>query len=152
MVDQSTLTGESIPVDADPGIEVYAGSIVRRGMALAEVTSTGAKPRFGRTAELVRIGHAASTEQRAIFGATRNLALMNGSLAVGIVAYAHSIAEPANDLVRLIGLALFWLPARALFRFGPLHLDDLTVCLGAGLATIIGLDLLKPLWRRHLAT
>ena len=51
----------------------------------------------------------------------------------------------------LMGIALAWPPARALFRFGPLHLDDLAVCVGAGFATIVGLDLLKPIWRRKLA-
>ena len=51
----------------------------------------------------------------------------------------------------LIALAVFWPPARTLFGFGPLHLDDLAVCGGAGLATIVGLDLLKPLWHRKLA-
>ena len=67
MVDQSMLTGESVPVDAEPGSQVYAGSLVRRGQAIAEVTATGAKTYFGRTAELVRVAHAASTEQAADF-------------------------------------------------------------------------------------
>ena len=52
----------------NPGSPVYAGSLVRRGQAIAEVTATGAKTYFGRTAELVRVAHAASTEQAAIFG------------------------------------------------------------------------------------
>jgi P-type Ca2+ transporter type 2C len=50
----------------------------------------------------------------------------------------------------LLGISLLWPPARALFRFGPLHLDDLTVCVSAGIATIAGLDLLKSIWRRQL--
>ena len=56
MVDQSMLTGESVPVDAEAGGQVYAGSLVRRGQAIAEVTATGAKTYFGRAAELVRCG------------------------------------------------------------------------------------------------
>jgi H+-transporting ATPase len=59
MVDQSMLTGESVPVDANPGNQVYAGSLVRRGQAIAEVTATGAKSYFGRAAELVRLARAA---------------------------------------------------------------------------------------------
>jgi Ca2+-transporting ATPase len=51
----------------------------------------------------------------------------------------------------VIALALLWPAAQTLFRFGPLHLDDLIVCLGAGVATIVVLDLLKPLWRRKFA-
>lgn len=38
LVDQSTLTGESVPTDANPGSAIYAGSLVRRGQAIAEVT------------------------------------------------------------------------------------------------------------------
>jgi P-type Ca2+ transporter type 2C len=50
----------------------------------------------------------------------------------------------------LIGIVLLWLPARDLFRFGPLHGDDVAICLGAGLLTLVALDLMKPLWRRRL--
>jgi H+-transporting ATPase len=106
MVDQSVLTGESVPVDANPGSLVYAGSLVRRGQAVAEVTATGSKTYFGRTAELVRVARAASTEQAAIFGVTRNLAVVNGAVAGLIVAYAYAIALPSADLVRLALTAL----------------------------------------------
>ena len=92
MVDQSMLTGESVAVDADPGSHVYAGSLVRRGQAVAEVTATGSRTYFGRTAELVRFAHSASTEQAAIFAATRNLAIVNGAVAVLIIGYAYIIA------------------------------------------------------------
>ncbi len=101
MVDQSMLTGESVPVDANAGAQVYAGSLVRRGQAIAEVTATGAKTNFGRTAELVRVARGASTEQAAIFAATRNLAIVNGTTAALIVAYAYALGLPADDLVRL---------------------------------------------------
>ncbi|MGC2517669.1 MAG: plasma-membrane proton-efflux P-type ATPase [Burkholderiales bacterium] len=106
LVDQSMLTGESVPVDAETGSSVYAGSLVRRGQAIAEVTATGPKTYFGRTAELVRIAHSRSTEQAAVFGATRNLAIVNGAVAVLIVVYAHAIALPSGDLIRLALTAL----------------------------------------------
>jgi H+-transporting ATPase len=101
MVDQSMLTGESVPVDANASSPVYAGSLVRRGQAVAEVIATGSRTYFGRAAELVRIAHAASTEQAAIFAATRNLAIVNGTVAMLIVAYAYLTALPSADLVRL---------------------------------------------------
>jgi len=106
MVDQSMLTGESVPVDANTGNTVYAGSLVRRGQAIAEVTATGTKTYFGRAAELVRIAHSRSTEQAAIFGATRNLAIVNGAVAVLIVAYAYAMALPSGDVIRLALTAL----------------------------------------------
>ena len=57
LLDQSMLTGKSVPIEAGAGFETYAGALVRRGEAVAEVTATGARTKFGRTAELVRTGH-----------------------------------------------------------------------------------------------
>jgi H+-transporting ATPase len=106
MVDQSMLTGESVPVDADIGSRVYAGSLVRRGQAIAEVTATGARTYFGRAAELVRVARAPSTEQAAIFATTRNLAVANGTIALLIVGYAYAAGFHAADLTRLALTAL----------------------------------------------
>ena len=106
MMDQSMLTGESVPVDANSGDAVYAGAMVRRGQAIAEVTATGSRTYFGRAAELVRMAHSASTEQAAIFSATRNLALVNATLAIGIIVYAYATALPRGDLIALALTAL----------------------------------------------
>jgi H+-transporting ATPase len=38
------LTGESLPIEAGPGVDTYAGALVRRGEATAEVTATGFTP------------------------------------------------------------------------------------------------------------
>ena len=106
MVDQSMLTGESVPVDVGAEGQVYAGAIVRRGQALAEVTATGTKTYFGLAAELVRVAHTTSTEQKAILAVTRNLAVMNGAVATVIVIAGYAMALPAMDLVRLALIAL----------------------------------------------
>src|SRR5487761_2731187 len=74
LLDQSMLTGESVPVEAGPGTRTFAGVLVRRGEAVAEVTATGARTKFGRTAELVRTAHGVSSQQRAVLGVVRNLA------------------------------------------------------------------------------
>jgi P-type Ca2+ transporter type 2C len=50
----------------------------------------------------------------------------------------------------LLGLVLYWLPARSLFGFGPLHPPDLALCAGGGLAILVLLDVLKPFWRGKL--
>ena len=106
LVDQSMLTGESLPIEAQTASRVYAGAIVRRGQAIAEVTTTGARTHFGRAAELVRVARAPSTEQAAIFATTRNLAVVNGVLAVLITGYAYASAFPSGDLMRLALTAL----------------------------------------------
>ena len=59
LLDQSMLTGESIPVETEPGKTAYAGGLVRRGAAIARVTATGIRTYFGRTAELVSLAHVA---------------------------------------------------------------------------------------------
>ena len=106
MVDQSMLTGESVPVDANFGDAVYAGALVRRGQAVGEVTATGLRTYFGRTAELVRTARSASTEQAAIFAVTRNLALVNATVAIGIIVYAYATALSQGDLIALALTAL----------------------------------------------
>jgi H+-transporting ATPase len=65
-VDQSALTGESLPVTRKPGDTVYAGSIVKRGEIDAVVSATGARTYMGRTAHLVESAHATSHFQRAV--------------------------------------------------------------------------------------
>jgi H+-transporting ATPase len=106
MLDQSALTGESVPVEAEAGSQAYAGAMVRRGQAVATVTATGAKTYFGRAAELVRLARAPSTEQRAVFGVTRNLAMVNATVGAGIVAYALVIGLPSAEVIRLALTAL----------------------------------------------
>ena len=106
MVNQSMLTGKSVPLDVEPGSQVYAGGLVRRGQAIAEVTATGSKTFFGRAAELMRMAHAASTEQTAVFAVTRNLMIVNGAVALLIIAYAYLLALPPGDLTSLALTAL----------------------------------------------
>ncbi|MEM4614774.1 MAG: HAD-IC family P-type ATPase, partial [Desulfurococcaceae archaeon] len=55
VVDESALTGESIPVEKNVNDTVYAGTTVVRGEALVKITATGVRTRFGRTVELVQI-------------------------------------------------------------------------------------------------
>jgi Ca2+-transporting ATPase len=50
----------------------------------------------------------------------------------------------------MLGLTLLWPFASGLYRFVPLHLDDLALTLGAGVLVLVSLELLKPLWRKRL--
>jgi H+-transporting ATPase len=61
LLDQSMLTGESIPAETEPGKIAYAGGLVRRGEATAGVVATGMHTYFGRAAELVRVAHVESS-------------------------------------------------------------------------------------------
>jgi Ca2+-transporting ATPase len=50
----------------------------------------------------------------------------------------------------ILTLSLLWPTAATLFRFGPLHVDDLLVTVAAGAFVLLILDLLKPIWRGRL--
>src|SRR5271163_4667294 len=65
-VDQSALTGESLPATRKSGDAVYSGSIVRRGEIGALVYATGGKTYFGKTAELVETAVTVSHFQQAV--------------------------------------------------------------------------------------
>jgi H+-transporting ATPase len=101
LLDQSMLTGESVPIEAGPGFETYAGALVRRGEAVAEVTATGARTKFGGAAELVRAAHVESTQQKAVLRVVRNLAIFNGVLIAMLLGYAHALKMPLNEIVPL---------------------------------------------------
>jgi H+-transporting ATPase len=101
-LDQSMLTGESLPIEAGAGVDTYAGALVRRGEATAVVTATGARTKFGRTAELVRTAHVVSTQQKAVLKIVRNLAIFNGSLILAMGAYAYFRAMPLSEMVPLL--------------------------------------------------
>ena len=102
LLDQSMLTGESIPVEAGAGVETYAGALVRRGEAVAEVTATGARTKFGRTAELIRTAHVVSSQQKAVLRVVRNLAAFNGVVIVMLVAYADFLKMPLAEIIPLV--------------------------------------------------
>ncbi|MGA2645441.1 MAG: HAD-IC family P-type ATPase [Candidatus Sulfotelmatobacter sp.] len=102
LLDQSMLTGESVPIEAGPGVQTYAGALVRRGEATAIVTATGASTKFGRTAELVRTAYVESTQQKTVVRVVRNLALFNGMIIVLLVAYAHAHKMPIGEIIPLV--------------------------------------------------
>jgi H+-transporting ATPase len=102
LLDQSMLTGESLPIEAGAGTDTFAGALVRRGEATAEVTATGVHTKFGRTAELVRTAHVVSSQQKAVLRIVRNLAIFNGAviMLIGVYAFTHSM--PWVEVVPLL--------------------------------------------------
>jgi H+-transporting ATPase len=102
LLDQSMLTGESVPIEAGAGVDTFAGALVRRGEAMAEVTATGAHTKFGRTAELVRTAHVVSSQQKAVLRVVRNLAGFSGAVIVLLIAYAAVLKLPLGEIVPLV--------------------------------------------------
>jgi len=101
-LDQSMLTGESLPVEAGGGFDTYAGALVGRGEATAQVTATGVRTKFGRTAELVRTAHVVSSQQKAVLNIVRNLAYFNAVVIVLIGTYAYFHSMSWSEIVPLL--------------------------------------------------
>jgi len=105
-LDQSMLTGESMPIEAEVGNEAFTGAQVCRGEAVGEVTATGPNTRFGRTAELVRAAHVTSTQQKAVLRVVLYLASINGGLAALLIGYAWYIQLPFSEIIPLALIAI----------------------------------------------
>ncbi|WP_246725576.1 HAD-IC family P-type ATPase [Beijerinckia sp. L45] len=106
LLDQSMLTGESLPVEAEAGTNAYAGALVKRGEAEAHVTATGSRTKFGRTAELVRSAKVESSQQKAILRVVRNLVIFNGAVTVLLTTYASLLPMPLADIIPLVLVAV----------------------------------------------
>jgi Ca2+-transporting ATPase len=83
-----------------------------------------------------------------------SLILVNRSFSTSLVT-AFRRPNPALAWILLavtaiLGLSLLWPTASALFRFGPLHADDLALTLAAGIIVLIVLETLKYVWRARL--
>jgi len=94
-VDQSALTGESLPVTAKSGGAVYSGSIIRQGEIDAMVYATGTNTYFGKTAQLVEQAHTVSHFQKAVMKIGDYLII----LAVALVAVILVVALFRGDKV-----------------------------------------------------
>ncbi len=102
LLDQSMLTGESLPKEAGPGTDTYAGALVRRGEGAAEVTATAGRTKFGRTAELVQTAHSISSQQTAVLRIVRNLAIFNSIVIVLMAVFAYTHSLPHGEIVALL--------------------------------------------------
>lgn len=87
-VDQSALTGESLPVTRKADENVYSGSIVKRGEIDALVYATGQATFFGTTAHLVEEAHTTSHFQRAVLKIGDYLIVLALSLVILILLVA----------------------------------------------------------------
>lgn len=92
-VDQSALTGESLPVERKTGEAIYSGSIIRQGEVDALVYATGQNTYFGKTAQLVQEAHTVSHFQRAVLKIGDYLIV----LAVALVALILAVALFRGD-------------------------------------------------------
>ena len=93
-VDQSALTGESLPATRKSGEAVFSGSIVRGGEVGALVYATGANTYFGKTAELVQAAQSVSHFQRAVLKIGNYLIILAVILVATIIVFAIFRGDP----------------------------------------------------------
>jgi H+-transporting ATPase len=107
-VDQSALTGESLPVDKKPGDVAYSSSVAKQGAMVGLVVATGMSTFFGETAKLVSSAHHVSHFQQAVTRIGRYLIYL--SLVLAAILVGMEIARHA-PVFRLIEFALVLLVA-----------------------------------------
>jgi len=93
-VDQSALTGESLPVTHQSGEAVFSGSIIRQGEIDALVYATGQNTYFGKTAQLVQGAQTASHFQRAVLKIGNYLIILAVTLVAVIITVALFRGDP----------------------------------------------------------
>src|SRR5271157_4775857 len=93
-VDQSALTGESLPVTRKSGEAIFSGSIIRQGEIGALVYATGTNTYFGKTAELVQGAQTVSHFQRAVLKIGNYLIILAVVLVATIIAFAIFRGDP----------------------------------------------------------
>ena len=99
-VDQSALTGESLPASKKPGDAVFSGSIIRRGEIGALVYATGGKTYFGKTAELVQAAVTVSHFQKAVLRIGNYLIILAVALVAAIIAVGIYRGEPVLTVLQ----------------------------------------------------
>jgi H+-transporting ATPase len=105
-VDQSAITGESMPLEKKKNEFVFSGSMIRKGEATAIVTSTGANTYFGKTTQLVQLAKPKLHMETVISGLMKWLLVLVVSLLA--VAFVVSWLRGIN-LLDMLSLALILL-------------------------------------------
>jgi H+-transporting ATPase len=93
-VDQSALTGESLPAERKSGEAVFSGSIIRQGEIDAMVYGTGTNTYFGKTAQLVQEAHTVSHFQKAVLKIGNYLIILAVALVAVIIIVAIFRGDP----------------------------------------------------------
>jgi H+-transporting ATPase len=105
-VDQSAITGESMPLEKKKSDIVYSGSIIRKGEATGIVTSTGAHTYFGKTTQLVQLAKPKLHMETVITGLMKWLLV----LVVFLLAIAFAVTWIRGmNLLDMLSLALILL-------------------------------------------
>ena len=84
-IDQSVITGESLPVTRGPGELVYSGSVINSGNMSAVVVGTGVHSVYGKSAELMKAPKTQTSLQRFVFVIAVVITIIASSLSIALV-------------------------------------------------------------------
>ncbi|GLI53853.1 plasma-membrane proton-efflux P-type ATPase [Thermodesulfovibrio yellowstonii] len=107
-IDQSALTGESLPVNVKQYGIVYSGSVVRQGEAKCVVVNTGINTYFGKTAELVKIAKPKSHQEEVMMSIVKNMMYL-AIVALIIVLIYGLVMNIQEHIVTVLTLAVIFL-------------------------------------------
>src|SRR5256886_3450933 len=130
-IDQSALTGESLPVTKKTGEDAYSGSVVKQGEMVAVTTATGANTFFGRTAKLVAAAGSISHFQRAVMKIGNFLIIL--ALVLVVILVASRLFDMRGHYDRAVLLRLAELVLILLVASVPVAMPAvLSVAMGLG--------------------
>lgn len=101
-VDQSTLTGESLPVTKKVDDLVFSGSVAKQGEMIALVVSTGQNTFFGKTTKLVEKAKPVSHFQKAVLQIGDYLIYLSLGLACLLILVQLSRGTPVLELIQFV--------------------------------------------------
>lgn len=87
-IDESAMTGESLPKDMHKSEIIYSSSIVKRGEAKCVVVNTGANTYFGKTIELVKIAKPKSKQEELMLNIVKYMMYLGITASVIVSLYA----------------------------------------------------------------
>ncbi len=108
-IDESALTGESLPVEKGSSDVVYSGSVVRRGEAKCVVVNTGSNTYFGKTAELVKIAKPKSHQEEIMMAIVKNMMYLG--IAASLIVAGYAIVMHMGLLVIMTFIVVFLMGA-----------------------------------------
>jgi H+-transporting ATPase len=100
LLDESALTGESLPVEKKAGDPAYSSSIIRQGEMDAEVTATGEATYFGKTTRLLQVKPPRGHFQKAVIRIGNYLILLAVILVSVVTVVALLRQEPLVETLQ----------------------------------------------------
>ncbi|MHB1275587.1 MAG: plasma-membrane proton-efflux P-type ATPase, partial [Candidatus Humimicrobiaceae bacterium] len=105
-VDQSMLTGESLPIDVNKSGIIYSGSIIKYGDAQAIVLNTGTNTYFGKTIELVKTAKPKSHQEQTMLSVIKYMLFVSLAVLLLIIVYAIILHTKLLDILTIALLFL----------------------------------------------